>query len=72
MKHPSEKSVFQIRVRGLLDPARSAWFGEMSISFEDGFTVMTGEVLDQSALFGVLAKVRDLGLELESVHRLDL
>jgi hypothetical protein len=63
-------NVYRIRLRGRLDAARSAWFGELSISFEDDFTLLTGELPDQPVLFGVLAKIRDLGLDLESLEQL--
>ena len=62
--------LYRIRLRGRLDQAREAWFSELSVSFEDNFTLLTGELQDQPALFGVLAKIRDLGLELESLERL--
>ncbi len=38
---------YRIRLRGRLDPARSAWFSELSVSFEDDFTLLTGELQDQ-------------------------
>jgi len=63
---------YRIRLRGRLDPARKAWFSELSISYEDNDTLLTGELPDQAALFGVLAKIRDLGLELESLEHLSL
>ena len=63
-------NIYRIRLRGRLDPLRSAWFNELSVSFTDDCTVLTGELPDQPALFGVLAKIRDLGLELESLERL--
>jgi hypothetical protein len=67
----AQANLYRIRLRGRLDPARSAWFGELSVTVEDDFTVLTGEIQDQPALFGVLAKIRDLGLELESLERLN-
>jgi hypothetical protein len=58
-----------IRVRGHLDQSWSQWFGDWVITQEaNGETVMTGPVRDQAALFGLLMKVRDLGLTLISVN----
>ena len=53
-KYGSEVPIYQIRIRGRLDPARSAWFGSLLISYEGDFTLMTGELQDQPALFGLL------------------
>jgi hypothetical protein len=63
---------YEIRVKGVLDSRWSAWFDDLQIS-SDGHDVTTiaGEVTDQAALHGLLAKVRDLGLELLAVHRTD-
>jgi hypothetical protein len=63
---------YEIRVKGVLDRRWSAWFDDLQIS-SDGHDVTTiaGEVTDQAALHGLLAKVRDLGLELLAVHRTD-
>jgi hypothetical protein len=61
---------YEIRVRGVLDSRWSAWFDGLQISSDDhGQTTLAGEVVDQAALHGLLAKVRDLGLELVSVVR---
>lgn len=58
----------EIRIEGHLDQHWSAWFGDMALSREaDGTTVLRGEVADQSAVHGLLAKVRDLGAALLSV-----
>ncbi len=63
---------YQIRVRGHLDLHWADWFGEMSISHEtDGDTVLIGPVADQAALFGLLARIRDLGLTLLAVTRIE-
>jgi hypothetical protein len=59
---------YEIRVRGVLDRRWSAWFDGLQLSSEPGgVTVIAGEVADQAALHGLLAKVRDLGLPLLSV-----
>ncbi|MEO5834457.1 MAG: hypothetical protein ABJA16_00370 [Nakamurella sp.] len=61
---------YEIRVAGRLDPRWSAWFDGMTLSRRcDGSTVIHGEVVDQSALHGLLTKVRDTGLPLISVTR---
>lgn len=63
---------YQIRVRGYLDSHWTNWFGNMSISYEtDGETVLMGVVADQAALFGLLARIRDLGLTLLAVNRIE-
>lgn len=57
-----------LRVVGHLDDARSAWFGELAIErLAGGQTLISGEIADQTALHGLLARVRDLGLPLRSV-----
>ncbi|HKX65836.1 MAG TPA: hypothetical protein VJN29_01330 [Intrasporangium sp.] len=61
---------YEIRVEGMLDQHWSAWFDGLQITSEpDGVTLIAGPVTDQAALHGLLAKVRDLGLPLISVHR---
>jgi hypothetical protein len=61
---------YEIRVAAMLDGGWSAWFEGLEVtSDERGQTVIAGPVLDQAALHGLLAKVRDLGLPLISVQR---
>jgi hypothetical protein len=63
---------YEIRVQGVLDQRWSAWFDGLQLSGEPGgVTVIAGEVADQAALHGLLAKVRDLALPLLSVRRID-
>jgi hypothetical protein len=63
---------YEIGVQGVLDQHWSAWFDGLQLSSEPGgVTVAAGEVADQAALHGLLAKARDLGLPLLSVHRTD-
>jgi hypothetical protein len=63
---------YEIRVNGVLDSRWSAWFdGLQVIGDERGQTTITGPVADQAALHGLLAKIRDLGLELLEVRRTD-
>jgi hypothetical protein len=60
--------IYQIRVKGLLGPKWADWFGGLSIApCANGDTVLTGPIADQAALFGVLKKLRDLGLPLLSL-----
>jgi hypothetical protein len=64
----ADQVFYAIRVRGVLDPAWSSWFGGREIHSEvSGESVIVGPVVDQAALHGVLTKVRDLGLPLISV-----
>ncbi|HZA81751.1 MAG TPA: hypothetical protein VFC13_09805 [Actinomycetes bacterium] len=63
---------YQIRVSGVLDPGWSVWFDGLQVSSDEhGQTTIAGPVADQAALHGLLAKVRDLGLELLEVRRTD-
>jgi hypothetical protein len=63
---------YEIRVNGVLDGGWSAWFDGLQVSSDErGQTTIAGPVVDQAALHGLLAKVRDLGLELLSVRRTD-
>jgi hypothetical protein len=62
--------VYQIRITGHLDSRWMAWFDGLTITLEEnGDTLLTGPVVDQAALYGLLRKVRDLGLPLVSVNR---
>lgn len=61
----------EIRVRGRIDEHWSDWFEGLTVTYTDqGETILAGEVADQAALYGLLAKLRDLGLPLVSVKRL--
>jgi hypothetical protein len=65
---PSQPVVYQIRVKGHLGHEWTDWFEGLTITLEDnGDTLLTGPVIDQAALHGLLKKVRDLGLQLVSV-----
>jgi hypothetical protein len=67
-KNTNEPTVYQIRIAGHLGPEWSGWFQGMSVTLEDhGQTLVTGIVVDQAALHGLLKQVRDLGLPLVSV-----
>jgi hypothetical protein len=62
---------YEIRVEGVLDSRWAAWFGGLQISRQGEETVICGLLADQPALHGLLTKVRDLGLCLISLRRLD-
>jgi hypothetical protein len=62
---------YEIRVADVLDARWTAWFNGLQISCQGEETVIYGLIADQAALHGLLTKVRDLGLCLISVRRLD-
>lgn len=65
--------IYQIQVEGHLNLTWSAWFEELTLTHEaDGSTIVTGNIVDQATLHGILNKVRDLGLTLISVQRIKL
>ena len=65
--------VYQIRLKGHLGRHWTDWFEGLTITLEaNGDTLLTGPVVDQAALYGLLKKVRSLGLPLLSVNRIDL
>ena len=66
---PSQPILYQIRIKGHLSPQWAAWFEGLTITVEaNGETLLTGPVVDQAALYGLLRKVRDLGMRLISVN----
>jgi len=61
--------VYEIRIKGHLGSQWTDWFEGLTITLEEnGDTLLTGPVTDQAALYGLLKKVRDLGLPLVSVN----
>ena len=69
IKESNEPRLYEIRVKGHLDDRWADWLGGMTITLADnGETLLTGQVIDQAALHGLLKKVRDLGLPLVSVN----
>ena len=67
-----ELGQYEIRLKGHLEPRWAAWFDGLSLTPEsDGTTVIRGSVIDQAALYGLLSKVRDLGLPLIALTQVD-
>ena len=65
-----EPGRYEIRIKGHLDHRWADWFGCLTLTLEDnGETLLTGPVVDQAALHGLLKKVRDLGMPLLAVIR---
>jgi hypothetical protein len=66
----SKYSIYRIRLEGHLDPSWSEWLDGMTITTEEnGETLLTGVVVDQAALHGLLERIRDLNLILISINR---
>jgi hypothetical protein len=62
-------AVYEIVVKGVLDSRWSQWFADLQITPQpDGNSLLTGPIADQSALYSVISRMRDLGLVLISVH----
>jgi len=69
---PGRPIVYQIRIRGHLSDSWVDWFEGLTITLvEDGDTLLTGPFVDQAMLHGLLKKVRDLGMPLLSVNRIE-
>ena len=67
---PGRPTIYQIRVKGHLRPQWTDWFEGLVITLEDnGETLLSGVVVDQAALHGLLRRIRDLGMPLVSVSR---
>ena len=63
---------YQITIEGVLDAAWSTWFDGLKVTSDaGGRTTIAGPITDQAALHGLLAKIRDLGLPLIAVHRVE-
>jgi hypothetical protein len=69
-KRPAESIRYQIHIRGKLDSKWSDWLAGFSITHTNGETVLEGAVADQSALYGLLAKIHELGLTFIRVEQL--
>ena len=64
---PSQPMAYQIRIAGQLDSRWADWFEGLAITVDGGDTLITGQVVDQATLHGLLKRVRDLGMPLVSV-----
>ena len=66
----TDPASYRIRVKGQVGPEWSEWFGGMTITCDEtNETTLSGQMVDQAALYGILNKIRDLGLPLLSVMR---
>lgn len=69
---PNRPMIYEIKVEGHLGDQWADWFGGAIITLEgNGDTLITGPVIDQAALYRLLKKIRDLGIPLVSVNRLE-
>jgi len=68
----NKPGLFEIRIKGHLADRWAEWFGGLTINLEEnGDTLLSGPLVDQAALHGLLRKVRDLGMPLLSVNRVE-
>ena len=68
----TDRRCYEFRVHGHLDERWASWFGDLVITrHDDGTCTLAGPITDQSQLHGVLARLRDLGITLLSLHTLD-
>jgi len=71
-EHHHQMELYEMRIVGHLDSRWADWFEGLSFTHEsDGTTILYGPVVDQAALHGLLRKVRDLGMSLISVIRVE-
>lgn len=66
-----ETAVYQIRLKGILDPSWSDWFDNFTITTQGEETLMEGPVADQAALHGILSKINNLGLAIVTVTQVE-
>ena len=64
----AHRKVYQIKVQGRLDESWSGWFSGMAVTVEGNTTTLTGAVVDQAALRGILSRLWDLNLALISIN----
>jgi hypothetical protein len=69
---PAQPKDYQIRIKGHLGPQWTDWFGGLVVTLEDnGDTLLTGPIVDQAALHGLLRKLRDVGMPLVSINAIE-
>jgi len=64
----NEPLTYEVRIKSHLDADWADWLGGLTLTLDEGDTLLTGPTLDQAALYGLLKKVRDAGLTLISVN----
>ena len=69
--HPAAAPWYRLKVKGTLEPYWSDRLGGLRLKNEAGFTILTGQIVDQSALHGLIMQIRDLGLPLILVEEMD-
>ncbi len=68
----TEPAIYEIRIGGYLDRQRASQLGELTLThLPGGETLLSGPVVDQAALFGLLSRIRDMGIALIALQRLD-
>jgi len=71
-ENAGQQSCYQIKIEGHLDGRWQDWFGGLTVTkIADGYTILSGPIRDQAALYGLLKKVRNLGMPLLSVNRIE-
>ncbi len=72
MMNGDRGTIYEIKIRGQLDQHWSAWFDGLMMTYdEQGHTILSGSVVDQAALHGLLNKIQDMNLHLISVNRVN-
>lgn len=66
-----EPAQYQIKIQGVLDAGWADYFDGLTLASHEGVTTLTGTIVDQAALHGVLTRIRDLGLPLLLVQQVD-
>lgn len=69
---PDQPLMYEVRIKGRLSKRWDDWFDHMTVTSDsNGETTLTGTVVDQAALHGILTRIRDLGLQLLSVTKIE-